>query len=561
MIADTLKAALKRAAQAHDIAVGEVQLEHPGDAAHGEYASNIALIYAKVAGTQPRELAQSIADHVRDQQLPEVATVEVAGPGFINFYLTRAFYQQAVANILEAGESYGRNAQFAGTRVTVEYTDPNPFKELHIGHLMSNTIGESLSRLIECSGATLVRANYQGDVGLHVAKALYGMQQLQLAQFDMAHISEAYALGATAYEEDEQARERIEEINRLVYERSDTRINELYEIGRSTSLDYFESLYEQLGTAFDYYFFESDMAADGLSLVREHITDGVFEESDGAVVFRGEAFDEQLHTRVFITHAGLPTYEAKELGLAKHKEQTWSADAHITITAEEQRGYFNVVRAAMAQIDSTLAQKMQHVTHGHMRLPTGKMSSRTGNVVTAEGLLQEATATATEKTVDPRVTDRGMVAQQVALGALRYQILRQSAGKDIVFEFERALSLEGESGPYLQYAQTRAASVLEKAREAGIEPDTSAAPAEAVELEQLLHRFPEVVERATLEYEPHHVATYLTQLASAFNRWYAQEKIVDERPEAPYRVALTRAFQITMLNGLWLLGIPAPERM
>jgi arginyl-tRNA synthetase len=561
MVRETLTAALEQAAADCGLTVREVQLEHPSDASYGEYASNVALIHAKQLDMQPRELAQAIAEHIRNQQLTAVAAVEVAGPGFVNFHLTRSFYQQAVGDILAAGESYGSSDLFAKTRVMVEYTDPNPFKELHIGHLMSNTIGESLSRLIEYAGATLVRANYQGDVGLHVAKALYGMEQLQLAQFDMAHISEAYALGATAYEDDEQAQQRIDEINRLVYERSDTRLNELYEMGRSASLDYFESLYQQLGTTFDYYFFESDMTAGGLSLVREHIADGTFEESDGAVVFRGDAYDEQLHTRVFVTRAGLPTYEAKELGLAMQKERTWPADAYVTITGEEQRGYFAVVRAAMAQIDASLAHKMQHVTHGHMRLPTGKMSSRTGDIVTAEGLLNEAAAVATKKTVDPRVTDRSLVAEQVALGALRYQILRQGAGKDIVFEFERALSLEGESGPYLQYAQTRAASVLERARDAGIEPDSAKAPEEVTELEQLLYRFPEVVERATLEYEPHHLTTYLTQLASTFNSWYAQEKIVDDRPEAPYRVALTRAFQITMLNGLWLLGIPAPERM
>jgi arginyl-tRNA synthetase len=425
---------------------------------------------------------------------------------------------------------------------------------------MSNTIGESISRLIEFSGADVKRANYQGDVGPHVAKALWGLRHMQLPQFDMAHMAEAYALGATAYEERPEVREEIDEINRLIYERSSEEINSLYDRGREASLAYFADIYKRLGTVFDFSFFESEVADESVQLVRANIGE-VFEESDGAVVFRGEKYDPQLHTRVFLTQKGLPTYDAKELGLAQRKEQTWPADISITVTAAEQTEYFKVVRTALRHIFPKIAEKIEHIPHGHMRLPAGKMSSRTGDVVTAECVLNELAAVAHEKAVDARVSDAGVVAQQVAVGAMKYQILKQTAGKDIVFEFDRALSLEGDSGPYLQYAQTRAHSVLEKARAQGIAPETTALPDEVTALERLLYQFPEVVERAAREREPHYIATYLTSVAGEFNSWYAREKIVDERPEAPYRVALTRATQIVLLNGLWLLGISAPERM
>ena len=417
---------------------------------------------------------------------------------------------------------------------------------------MSNAIGESIARLFEYSGAEVRRANYQGDVGPHVAKAIWGLKKQGLDASDASALGRAYAAGASVYEESAEMRKEIDAINFKLYDRSDSELNELYDAGRKASLAHFEEIYGILGTKFDHYFFESEAAPKGLEIVRAH--PNVFVESEGAIVYHGP------HTRVFITSKGLPTYETKELGLARMKADEWPFDISISVTAHEQSGYFEVVLDAMKKVLPELAPKLKHITHGMMRLPSGKMSSRTGDVVTGESLLGELIEQAKVRAKESRAEDSDKLAQDVAVAAIKYQILKQASGKDIIFDRERALSLEGDSGPYLQYAHARAHAVVEKAREQGVSPrvDESAAP---MELSRLLHRFPEAVVYAAREMEPHLLTNYLLAFASTFNRWYANEHILDGSTSEPHKVALTDAVRQTLKNGLWLLGIPAPEQM
>ncbi len=439
----------------------------------------------------------------------------------------------------------------------VEYTDPNPFKEFHIGHLMSNAVGESVSRLLQFSGAEIKRANYQGDVGQHVAKAIWGLKKLGLDASSAVVLGKAYAAGAKAYEEDAEAKKEIDIINAKVYDHSDAEVDSLYAAGRKASLEHFEDIYAMLGTKFDYYFFESETTPIGIGLV--HSNPEVFEMSDGAIVYKGE--QDGLHTRVFITSLGLPTYEAKDLGLIKLKADTWPADLSITITANEQAEYFKVMKAAAMRFMPELAKKVRHITHGMMRFASGKMSSRTGNVVTGESLLAELTEAAKARASESRAADPEKLAQEVAVAAIKYQVLRQASHKDIIFDKERALSIEGDSGPYLQYAHARACAVIGKAREQGVGENSSQIPESAMPLVRLLHRFPEIVAYAAREFEPHLLTNYVLEVASAFNSWYAVEQILDGTPAAAHKVAIADAVRCTLKNGLWILGIPAPEKM
>jgi arginyl-tRNA synthetase len=563
MIREDIQGALSRAIEAVGIALpASIPLEHPDELAHGDYASSVALVLAKEAGTNPRELALRLVEEIEKQKPAAVENVGVAGPGFINFQLSRSYFAQSIQSILDANEKWGRLDLWTGKKTIIEYTDPNPFKEFHIGHLLPNVAGESLSRILEFTGTEVKRANYQGDVGIHVACAIWGLLQGGGDIKDASQLGSAYAHGASAYKkEDEKAKQEIIEINKKIYERSDEKINELYDRGRQISLDRFEELYAILGTKFDYYFFESETGPIGKEIVENGLSQGIFEKSDSAVVYRGEKHG--LHTRVFINSEGLPTYEAKELGLAKRKAEIYPYDHSFVVTANEITEYFKVLLAAMRELFPHLAEKTEHITHGLMKLTTGKMSSRTGNIVTGESLIEGMLALARERMQDREFSDdeREDIAKQVAVAAIKFQILRVSLGRDIVYDPERALSLEGDSGPYLQYAHTRAVSVLEKGGAEGVSPSTSTPTNEAVVIERLLYRFPEVVERAFHERQPHHIVTYLLDLAGAFNVWYGQVKIVDGTPEAPYKLAVTDAFRTTMQNGLYLLGIEAPERM
>jgi arginyl-tRNA synthetase len=548
MIMTTLKEAI---AQAAHITPEDVLLEHPADMARGDFSTSIALAHAKKQGKDPHTFADSVIAALEKNALPEVERIEKAGPGFINFYLSRNFFAQCTKDILEKGESWGRIDTLSGKRAMVEYTDANPFKEFHIGHLMSNAIGESLSRLVEYAGADIHRANYQGDVGVHVAQAVWAKQREPQLSW-----GEAYACGARSYAEHKA---EIDVVNKKLYERSDEVLNAFYDKGKEESLRRFEEMYKVLDTRFDHYFFESVTAPIGKAYVLEH--QEIFEESDEALVFRGEAYDPTLHTRVFINSQGIPTYEAKELGLAELKFQTWPHDISIVVTANEIVEYYKVVLKALEQGNPEYVQKIRHVTHGILKLPSGKMSSRTGEVIAARTLIDEVARAALEKMKERDLAEKKEIAQHVAVAAIKYSILKQTAGRDIIFDTEKSLSFEGDSGPYLQYAYTRSRSVLKKAQEANIGGDTTRVPPQSIQLERLLYRFPETISRSLSECAPHYLTTFLTEIASEFNRWYAVEKILDGTPESSYKVALTEAFSQTMKNGLWVLGIKTPEQM
>lgn len=534
-------------------------VERPADMSHGDYATNVALTLAKQLGKKPRDIADEIAQKLSEEKNSDIEDVSVAGAGFINFKLSRKFFTETLETISEQEGTFGTNKIFEGKTVMVEYTQPNPFKPFHIGHLMSNTIGEALTRIFESSGANVIRANYQGDVGLHVAKALWGMAKRGIAPEDIVGIGEAYAYGHELYETDETAQKEIVELNKKVYAH-EADIEETYRQGRKATLEAFEKIYALLGTKFDEYFFESEVWEHGMKLVDEGVQKHIFEKSDGAIIFPGETYG--LHTRVFVTKEGVPTYEAKELGLAFLKTQRRDFDFSLTITAVEQEQYFNVVFKALELLHPEFSGKFQHVHHGMMILPTGKMSSRKGNVITGELLIQDMIACAKKKVSERGVINAEQIAQDVAVGAIKYMVLKQGLGKNIVFDADKSLSFEGDSGPYLQYTLTRARSVLAKAETEHISASCAQNAPELSTLERLIERFPEKVRYALEEKEPSTITQYLVELSSEFNAWYAKEKIVDPQDlKSPYKISITQATATVLSNGLWVLGIPIPEKM
>lgn len=536
-------------------------IEWPADLAHGDFATNAALAAAKTLGRSPLDIAEELVLKLKESLGDEIEKIEAAGPGFVNITLTHA----AIAKTLTYAardDSWGTGNANTGRSVMIEYSNPNPFKEIHIGHLMSNVVGEALSHVLEASGARVIRDTFGGDVGPHVAKTLWAIKKKGMT--DLASASEiggAYTHGSNAYEENPEAKAEIDLLNTQIYDivaKQDTpetlteeerSILALWRKGREVSMEEFARIFAILGTRFDYIFYDSDTTKGGMSVVRDGIERGVFEESDGAVIYRGEK--KGLHTLVFITSRGTPTYETKDIGLAFLKEERHPTDEVVIITAIEQIGHFEVVLAALEEIAPLLAKKTKHVPHGLLRLTTGKMASRKGNIITASDLLKDMVSAASKKNADP------LVAEQVAVAAIKYMILRQAPGGDIIFDPEKSLSLEGDSGPYLQYALVRAKSVI---AQSDVAADASDMPEEIYDLERLVIRFPEVARRAEAARAPHLIAQYLTQLAGEWNSFYAQNRIRGGEHEA-YKLTLADAFVATMERGLDLLGIPVPEKM
>ena len=584
------------------------QLERPLDERHGDYSTNIAMVLFKDKGLSskykvygsPLELAKDIEKILNTKYLIQnTDRVEAVAPGFINFWLSKEYLISNLDRVIKKKEKFGRSSKLVNEKIMVEFTDPNPFKEFHIGHLYSNAVGECLARLMESQGAIVKRANYQGDVGMHVAKALYGLLQKskinpstslrarnQKSKIDKKSLEEkvkflgqAYALGVKAYEEDENAKKEIEKINKQIYEQ-DSAIMPLYQKGREWSLEYFETIYKRLGTKFDYYYFESQVGNIGLNLVNEHLKKGVFVKSNGAVIFSGEKYG--LHNRVFINSLGIPTYEAKDLGLAPTKYKDFSYDLSIIVTAQEQSDYFKVVLKALSKIAPKLAQKTKHIAHGVVRLPMGKMSSRTGTVITGEWLLDEA-----KRRIQKEYKEMDQeTAEKVAVGAVKYALLKSGIGRDIAFGFEESINLEGNSGPYLQYTYARTQSVLAK-----INPSTSLRArnqkskikisfargrlvkleGEEVSLMRGLSKFPEIVEQAGEKFVPNLLCNYLFDLSQKFNLFYQKIPILHPGVNVThprgvigsrqFRLALTMAVGQVIKNGLYILGIESPGKM
>jgi arginyl-tRNA synthetase len=549
----------------------EISVERPASQ-FGDVATNVALQLAGKLGRNPREIAEEIAGMLRESG--DFAEIIVAGPGFINLRLSdAALIEQALRKPTRIHE---------GKVIVTEYSDPNPFKVLHAGHLYTSIVGDVISNLLANAGAIVHRVNFGGDVGLHVGKTMWailrslgGEHPEKLTDIPENERSQwmatCYVEGTRAYEDDETAKSEIISINKVVYalhtnNDHESALAQIYWTCRQWSYDYFSAFYERIGTPFEKYYPESQAAPVGLRTVKAH-TRGAPENTTGqdvfiysdagsegnTVIFHGEDYD--LHTRVFINSEGLPTYEAKDVGLSILKWDDYHFDESIIITGNDITEYMKVVLKAIEQFNPELAERTRHITHGNVKLAGGvKMSSRKGNFLRALDVIDIA-AEANEEVVGNRD-------EQVVLAAIRYSFLKSRIGGDIIFEPKESVSLQGNSGPYLQYAHARACSILEKAVSAPTQIVVGDVPFDAGErlLVRKIGEYAEVVERATEELLPHQICTYLYELAQEFNRFYEQSRIIgDEREKL--RLSLVVLYRDTLASGLSLLGIAAPGHL
>jgi len=556
---ETITSALSRAIkELFDIDLHPV-LTRP-DEQFGDYATNVALQLAGRLQQSPRDVAQKLADALESNPELGVKAVAVAGPGFINITI-------GDAAILSTAQAAPRTkpTTYKHKVVITEYSDPNPFKVLHAGHFYTSVVGDGISRLVQAAGGIVHSVNFGGDVGLHVGKTMWAILQELGGEYPekLADVPEdvrsewmakQYVAGTQAYEDNESAKEEIIAINKHVYQLHteqdhDTPFAQIYWTCRQWSYDYFNAFYARIGTPFEKYYPESETAPLGLQTVREQLEKGVYQESDGAVVFEGEKYG--LHTRVFINSHGLPTYEAKDVGLIMAKWRDYQFDTSIIVTGNDITEYMKVVLKSIEQFAPELAERTKHITHGNVKLAGGvKMSSRKGNFLRAVDVLDIAHEANKQAT--------GRDDEAAVLGAIKYSFLKQRIGADIIYVPEESVSLEGNSGPYLQYAHARARSILAKA-------DQKVAAITGLEagersLARKVGEYPEVVEKAVIELMPHHICTYLYELAQTFNRFYEHNRVIgDERQDI--RLQLVTLYADVLYDGLNLLGIEAPDQM
>lgn len=535
-----------------------IELERP-DEQFGDYSCNVAMRLAKTLNQNPREIAQNITNTLSDLDL--FKSVGVAGPGFINISLKDS---QLASMVNVPYDTF-----LSGLKILIEYSDPNPFKPLHAGHLYTTLVGDVIARLVESAGADVIRLNFGGDVGLHVAKSMWAMITVLGGEYPdklkevpetekSKWMGERYVEGNNAYTDSVQAKSEITALNKRIYQihssnDKDSSFAQIYWICRGWSYDYFEQLYVQLQVnKFDRFIPESEVTELGLKTVQDELSKGVFELSDGAVIFDGEKYG--LHKRVFINSEGLPTYEAKDVGLSLTKWNDYHFDESIIITASEQTQYMQVVIKAIQQFEPEPADKTKHIAHGVVKLQGGiKMSSRLGNTVSAMDILDSAR----------KAGEQSGNAQndQVVLAAVKYAFLKNKIGSDITYDPVESIALEGNSGPYLQYAHARAMSILTKSNNETPRIDTdNDFDEQERSLVRKLSEFQEIVELSVKELAPHQVCTYLYELAQTFNRFYEKSKVIGSDRES-LRLGLVSEYAKTLKTGLGLLGISAPDSM
>lgn len=552
-----------------------------------DFASNVAMQLAKLVHKAPVAIAEELKDaflaHAKASGM--AWRVEIAGPGFMNFISPDEYFYGKVADFAKGQEYLTKGSvwsEYDGKVVVCEFSDPNPFKVLHVGHLYTSMVGDSISRILEMAGAKVVRANFGGDVGLHVGKTIWALLQQLPSHLMIEEIAKAYVEGTRAYEEDEQAKAEITEINRMVYEIAlqefgDIRewpghemgddqesvalaldkeeIKTIYLKGRELSYKYFEDFYARIGVKFDRYYPESTVAVRGLKEVRQGLDRGVYEESNGAVVYKGEKFG--LHTRVFINQNGLPTYEAKDVGLIFTKWDDYHFDESVVITGNDIIEYMKVVLASVSEMAPKLSERTRHLTHGQVKLPGNeKMSSRKGNFLKAVDVIGMVTQELMESTGQP-------ADEKVVLAALRYAFLKYKMGGDIIFDPKESVAMTGNSGVYLLYSTVRAKKVLQRVGNSASQSNDTVANSETSfvrKLSKKIVQYQDVLKEAVAEKAPNKICAYLFELAQEFSRFYENVKVIGNENEAEL-IVVVQAYTNVMEHGLGLLGIEVPEEM
>jgi arginyl-tRNA synthetase len=617
---EEIKILLKMVLKSMDVTGVEPEVTISDNLGRGEYTSNIALRLAKTLKKSPMDIGLQVKTIIADwkndpklakpyqftaqsdQSVPagievmdilqDIERVEVVLPGFINIYFSVAKLSNQLTRVTNEEKSYGvkqnQHPKSPPKRIMVEFAHPNTHKAFHIGHLRNITTGESIVRLLESQGNEVIRANYQGDVGMHIAKCLYGILHTQNStqvldenrklstKEKVEFLGKAYAAGSAAFEKDDKAKIEIGEINKQIYAK-DPAIYPLYLETRQWSLDYFDSIYKRLGTHYDRFYFESETYQTGKKYVEEGLEKGIFEKSEGAIIFPGEKFG--LHNRVFITSEGNSTYEAKDMGLGRLQFDEYHPDLVIHCVGPEQEGYFKVMFEALGQLFPDTKGKEKHLVYGWVKLKQGKMSSRLGNVVLGEWLLDESKqqicnilqgsktkGIELDSNTIKGKTEIQKIAEAAAVSAVKYSFLKVGTTQEVSFDFAESINFNGDSGPYLLYSYARCKSVLRKASEQSKQIQSLALNSnylfnpEEHAVARLILQYPDVVTEAADNLSPSRLCTYLYDLAQAFNLFYAKHKIIGNDNQS-FRLILTAATAQVLQNGLYLLGIPTVERM
>ena len=594
MIEQNLQQAVSAALQSLysiDAAPDTVVLQTTKKEFQGDYTI-VVFPYVKQARRSPEQLANELGAAVKER-VAEVTDYNVV-KGFLNLSVSDAYWSQFIAQTA-CEPSYGlRTANPNAKPVVVEYSSPNTNKPLHLGHIRNNLLGWSVSQLLTAAGANVKKVNLVNDRGIHICKSMlawlrYGNGETPessglkgdhlvgkyYVEFDKHYKEEIKALVAEGMEEEEakkQAPLMLEAQSMLKrWEEGDKEVRDLWEKMNGWVYAGFDETYQRLGVSFDKIYYESNTYLLGKELVQKGLDLGVlFRKEDGSVWCDLTA--DGLDQKLLLRRDGTSVYMTQDLGTALLRHNEFDAEQLIYVVGNEQDYHFKVLKLVLGKLGFDWADKVYHLSYGMVELPNGKMKSREGTVVDADDLITEMELTAEEMCRDHGKND-DMTPEQLkelyhilALGALKYFILKVDPTKNMLFNPAESIDFNGNTGPFIQYTYARIRSIVRKAEEQGID-HTATLPATLADKEKAvvrtLHDMPSVIASAAAAFSPAMVTNYAYDLAKNFNSFYQDTPILRE-PDAAvkaFRVRLCVAVAQALKNTMHILGIQVPERM
>lgn len=561
-----------------------------------EFAGTFTFVtfpFTKPLGQSPDQIGQAIGQHLKEQA-PEVEDFNVV-KGFLNLEISDRVWLQLLQEIA-ADPDYGTSAP-SGRKVMVEYSSPNTNKPLHLGHLRNNFLGYSVAEILKATGHEVMKTNLVNDRGIHICKSMLAYRHFGEGEtpesaglkgdhlvgkyyviFDKAYKAQVDELGQGGMEKEKAKKEAplMQEAQALLqkWEQGDEETIALWQKMNSWVYQGFDETYRTIGVDFDKMYYESETYTLGKERVEEGLAKGVFfRKPDGSVWvdLQEEGLDEKLLLRA----DGTSVYITQDLGTAELKYQDFPYHTSIYVVGDEQNYHFQVLQAVLKKLEKPYADGIFHLSYGMVDLPTGKMKSREGTVVDADELIQEMVDTA-HRTTDELGKIEGFSPEEarrlyhlLAIGAVKYYLLRVDPKKRMIFNPEESIDFRGNTGPFIQYTHARIAAILRKAAAMGI-PDEAAGlselpslhPTEREVIAQLV-AYEGVVQEAAANYAPSVIAQYLFELAKGYNRFYTEVPIFQE-PDPQvlrFRVVFSREVARVIKSGMRLLGIDVPDRM
>ncbi len=540
----------------------ELLLEVPIIEKFGDYAFPCYRLAAKKK-KDPKKAATELAKKIKN---PIISKIEVKGAYVNLFFDNKKLVSEVLKEVNTKKSKYGAGKK-QKQRLMIEFSQPNTHKLFHIGHFRGTCLGESLVKLEKFYGYPVTSANYIGDIGKHVAKWIWFFTKFykkKIPSKDIGNwLGEIYVSAAQKLQGHEEYETEVEEIlNKL--EKGDKNLTKIWNKTKNLSLYDFKSIYKKLGVKFDVWFYESKVEKEGKKIVQELLKKKIAKKDQGAILIDLSKYG--LDVYLILKSDGSSLYSTKDLALAKRKFRKYKIDKSIYITGAEQVFYFKQLFKTLELMGFKQAKNCYHIPYGLVLLQGKKMASRAGDVISFSELFEKAKKKAKLEVVKRNPTTKSeikSVIDKIALAALKYEMIKQSPEKTINFDWQRALSFEGDTGPYLQYALVRANRILEKVGKLGKSNPKLLFKKSEIDLAKTIAKFPDIIERAAKQYQPYLIANYSYELANAFSRFYEKCSVINANNKQlkDARAHLVKAFAQTLKNTFSLLGIEEVELM